>query len=152
MIGISIVQPAASLLALGPDVKVHHTVNWKLDYRGPALIYADPLWTSAEIRAFNEAIKLLGDVKKVPVLRSPQPTIAHALAIGNITDCRLVTGPNSAKPEHALDRAFGRWKDRNRFAIRFEDVVPLPEPVPMDPWIGWKELTVAEERLVMRHA
>lgn len=148
MKGLSLWQPWASLIALGPDVKPHETRSWATDYRGPLLIHAAVRWTEEEQDAWKKATLKLR-AAGLAALPAPTPR-GVVVALANLVSCRVAADlghPGCARPSHPLDRAFGDWRGkpgRPRYAWRLEGVARLCVPIP---WAGMQGLWEAHPDL-----
>lgn len=120
MKAVSLWQPWASAMALG--LKRIETRHWSTSYRGPMAIHAAKRWT-AEERDFLED----------QVRSGFYPAEAEPMHFGAIVAVgRLVNITRTEQLAHAissLELSWGNYGPR-RYGWLFEDIRPLPEPVP----------------------
>lgn len=125
MRGLTLWQPWASLVALGPLAKPHETRSYRTRYRGPLVIHAAK---TKHKRLQTATLEANGALSPIGLgLPNPLP-FGVIVAVAELTGCRPMGGPAGAVPAHDLDRAFGDWSP-GRFAWRLENVVALAEPI-----------------------
>ncbi|MEP0923481.1 ASCH domain-containing protein [Leptolyngbya sp. ST-U4] len=137
---ITLHQPWASLIALG--LKGYETRHWSTDYRGELLIHAAKTKATVETMAvFWNALVLAGvDRNQFLAFDSsdkagrdvhplhPQHTYGQIIAASNLTGCLKMTD-RLIQEQTELERSVGFW-EVGRFALRLDDVRPLPSPIP----------------------
>lgn len=139
---ISLWQPWASLVALGPDVKPHETRSWWTAYRGPILIHASKRRDAFARDEIARASRTLLDVTGISL--SSELPFGAVIATANLVDILAIGGPCGwGEPDHELDRAFGDWSE-GRWAWTLENVHPLPTPIV---WQGAQGLWSVPEEL-----
>ena len=125
MRGLSVLQPWASLLALG--WKKVETRSWRSLYRGPILIHASKGFPG-HCKAFARDEHLAG--------RLPDPTtlpLASVIAIAEVTDCLPTREAESMVS--GLETELGDWS-AGRYGIFLENVRALPTPIPWSGCLG----------------
>lgn len=127
MRGLSVMQPWASLLAIG--AKEYETRSFRQTYRGPVAIHASagyPAWC----RELEKLPDFAGALGRVP---RPLPTGA-IIALGYLAECKICTMHTANElgwPEAAFgDFSPGRWR------WRFTSVRPLRTPIPFKGKLG----------------
>lgn len=115
---ISIWQPWASLIALGH--KRYETRNWRSWHRGPIAIHA--------ARKVVAAGKLPEFEPHWGIDLDPDLPMGAIVAVANIVECCTVADLADLSEK---ERALGDYRRLARWAWRLDDVVMLPEPVPM---------------------
>lgn len=131
-------QPWASLLASG--TKRYETRSWSTPYRGLLAIHAAKRWAGAERLAWQRAMTQL-------VSRSTGDRIAAAgagfwaavgpcdlplgaiVGLGQLASCELMDQA-LIESQDEDELAFGDWRP-GRYAWRIEQVIRLPEPIPL---------------------
>lgn len=118
MKAISLWQPWASALMLGPAWKHHETRHWETRYRGRVMIHAAKRWTRDEVWALSE-LRRAG----FPLL-GPLP-LGAILGYADLVACM----PTDALNPTVRDRAAGDWST-GRYAWQFERHVLFAQPIP----------------------
>lgn len=118
MKAISLWQPWASALMLGPDWKHHETRHWSTRYRGIVAIHAAKRWTFDE-RLALESLQRAG----FPLTDCPRGVI---LGTARLVDCRRV---EDVRFPLVRDILAGDFSD-GRYAWRFEGHVLFAAPIP----------------------
>jgi hypothetical protein len=123
MRALSYWQPWATAVALG--LKRIETRSWATSYRGLIAHHAAQRWTREE-REFLDDMRSDGffPAKFIPIPRGA------IVAVGRLVDIKRTE--HLAGELTALEREWGNYGPK-RYGWLFEDVRPLPEPVP---WKG----------------
>lgn len=116
---ISLWQPWASAMALG--LKKIETRHWWTSHRGWTAIHAAKRWQRDEREISAEFADLYGK----PELR--EPPLGVIVAVGRLVDIKR--SESLADTVSDVERAFGNYSN-GRFGWLFEDIRPLPEPLP----------------------
>jgi hypothetical protein len=124
---ITIWQPWAQLICMGPSVKPHETRSWRVWYRGPILIHA-----SARKPRQGDVAHVIFALAAAGLEPLPAALpMAAIVAVARLAQCAPTTNrAGQACAAHPLDLEFGDWSE-GRFAWLLTDVVPLPEPIPV---------------------
>lgn len=148
MKGLTLIQPYATLMALG--LKKVETRSWKAHYRGPVAIHAS--------QGFPRSYRVL--VHSEPFLTALKPYLGawrhndcergRVVAVGNLIEIipteDLVTGMAGAWLGQR-ERAFGDYSPR-RYGWIFDDMRPLTQSIP---WSGarllWEVPAALEEKI-----
>ena len=149
---LSLTQPWASLMAL--DAKRIETRSWQTSYRGPLAIHVAksfPAWARQQflLPYFRDVFEAAGMVKKEGSRFSLTLPIGEILAIGRLVDIvetDLISIGTALQPGEmrryqygirisGQEFAFGSY-EAGRFAWIFEDLKPLPEPIPAKGKLG----------------
>ncbi|MBD1849902.1 ASCH domain-containing protein [Leptolyngbya sp. FACHB-711] len=137
---ITLHQPWASLIALG--LKKYETRHWLTDYRGELLIHAAKTKATVETMAVFWNALVLGGVDRSQFFTlessreagwnvhplDPQNTYGQIIATSQLADCLKMTN-RFINEQTELERSVGFW-EVGRFALRLDDVRPLPNPIP----------------------
>jgi hypothetical protein len=119
MIAISLWQPWASAIPLG--LKKIETRHWPVRHRGLIAIHAAKRWTAEE----REFAATMADIWDCPALR--EPPLGSIVATARLVGCERT---EALLPRiSGTERAFGNYGP-NRFGWLFEDVTPVPAPIP----------------------
>jgi activating signal cointegrator 1 len=139
--GLSIIQPWASLIAIG--AKRIETRSWKTDYRGPVAVHASknfPDWSLCFHEPFRSALNEFRDTYSITI-----PTGA-IIATATIADCV----PVDLVPPDLLteqERAFGNYMP-GWYAWILGEVKRLQQPIQCRGALGlWTVPTEIEEQL-----
>jgi hypothetical protein len=131
--GISLWQPWASAMAVG--AKGNETRHWPTNHRGPTIIHAAKRRVATDLHYLNAFACWNGIFRRIGEM-----PFGALVAVGNLVDCvptnSLTLGDIDNLRTHP-DEPLYPWKERDmgdyslgRFAWIFEDVKPLPKPVP----------------------
>lgn len=122
---ISLWQPFASLVVMGPRVKPHETRSWSTRYRGPLLVHAARHRDAESDRnCLAASVALVAAGVPVPELY-PLGAVVGAC---RLVSCGLIGGFFPAEPDHELDERFGDWS-KGRYAWALDNALAF-EPVP----------------------
>lgn len=146
MKAISLWQPWASAMAVGS--KLNETRHWSTKYRGPLVIHAakrmvkDEMICTACSWRWCAALSPLGVAMGDDTPLWDRLPFGALIAIGNLVDVvrteDITLGEIETmryRPDDKVkntgwnERLMGNY-DLERFAWRFEDIRPLPEPIP----------------------
>lgn len=119
MLGLTLTQPWASLMALGE--KSFETRSWRTNYRGWVAIHAAKGFPNEAQRVCRQKTVLDAlhglDVDTLP--------LGKIIAVGRLVECVSTAYMSVSEQE----RAFGDYS-WGRFAFAFEDIRALAKPIP----------------------
>lgn len=127
MKALTVRQPWATLIALG--AKRIETRSWSTRYRGPLAIHSSASFTRnmKKLCAHPPIREALG-----PFIGPEQLTLGAVIAVVELVDCTLITGPESEPDEP--ESHFGIYEP-GRYAWRLANVQRIG-PFPARGWLG----------------
>jgi hypothetical protein len=139
---LTLTQPFATLISIG--VKKIETRSWSTSYRGPLAVHAAkgfPKWAKDLIRGdamFQEPLQEALDADGSPSQIIAMLPLGAVVAACRLVNCLYIGDPGVIypNPKAVLYPPGGREEDfgdytPGRYAWILEDIIPLPEPIPL---------------------
>ena len=123
MKAITIVQPWASLLVMGP--KQFETRSWPTNYRGPLAIHAGKSKSGLKLMKSPMSFLLRQEADKLGI--NFEATLGHVIGIIDLVDCIEMT-PGFIDSQIAVERGLGKWEP-GRYAWEKSNASAI-DPVP----------------------